>query len=216
MTQLATKAVQKFNNSGIHDSDLTKIGIGAVVAVSTVAVVGATSVVLLLRRISGSVGTEPPTTKQLEEETPTTNCVLFRHLPYLSQKLAWRSLGVKDCTPIHICKLPANTNDTKYDTNNDMMLEFYVKREDLISTSYGGNKVRTLQHQLGVLEARRDRDDVACKQIIAVGSGGSNQVIATVVHARRLGWNNDNKDGCAVNACWFDADEPDLDNTLNM
>ena len=35
---------------------------------------------------------------------------------------------------------------------------FYVKREDLASKDYGGNKVRTLQHQLAVCEARMEHD----------------------------------------------------------
>jgi hypothetical protein len=89
-------------------------------------------------------------------------------------------LGATKPSPIHVCTLPKDK------------LKFYVKREDLISPLYGGNKVRTLQHQLAVLEARRERGDVAAKQIVPLGSGGSNQVVATVVHAKRLGWDNQN------------------------
>jgi hypothetical protein len=36
-----------------------------------------------------------------------------------------------------------------------------------------------------------------------------------VVHARQLGWDNAYNKDCAVNASWFDADEPDFDNTMN-
>jgi 1-aminocyclopropane-1-carboxylate deaminase/D-cysteine desulfhydrase-like pyridoxal-dependent ACC family enzyme len=160
-----------------------------------------TGVVFLARTVSKSVGLAEPTEEQLKEEMPEKNCALFRKFPHLSRKLAWRSLGASKSTPVHVCTLPKN-------------MKFYVKREDLISPLYGGNKVRSLQHQLAVLEARRVRGDAAAKQIMAVGSGGSNQVVATVVHAQTLGWNENSKD-CAINACWLDADEPDLDNTLN-
>ncbi|KAL3912257.1 MAG: hypothetical protein SGARI_001255 [Bacillariaceae sp.] len=175
---------------------------GIVAAASSILVVSAvTGVVLLARSVSKSVGLAEPTKDQLQEEKPEQNCALFRKFPKLAKKLAWRSLGASKKTPVHVCTLPK-------------IPKFYVKREDLISPLYGGNKVRTLQHQLAVLEARRERGDVAAKQIVAVGSGGSNQVIATVVHAQKLGWNEANKD-CAINACWFDSDEPDFDNTLN-
>jgi 1-aminocyclopropane-1-carboxylate deaminase/D-cysteine desulfhydrase-like pyridoxal-dependent ACC family enzyme len=187
--------------------------VGIVVAASSFLMVSAAiaSGIFLLRRISSSVGLAEPLEKQLQEESPETNCALFRHLPQLVKKLAFRSLGAAKSSPIHVCTLPKEN------------LKFFVKREDLISPIYGGNKVRTLQHQLAVLEARRERGDVAAKQIVPLGSGGSNQVVATVVHAKRLGWDNQNIDdddkdsnsNCTVNACWFDSDEPDFDNTLN-
>lgn len=181
---------------------------GIIVAAASILVVSTmTSGVLLLRCISSSVGLAEPLEKQLNEEQPETSCALFRHLPHLAKKLAFRSLGAAKSTPIHVCTLPKDN------------IQFYVKREDLIHPFYGGNKVRTLQHQLAVLEARRERGDVAAKQIVALGSGGSNQVVATVVHAKKLGWDNSGKGAAdaaaAVNACWFDADEPDFDNTLN-
>mmetsp|Transcript_34529 Transcript_34529/g.83342 ORF Transcript_34529/g.83342 Transcript_34529/m.83342 type:complete len:536 (-) Transcript_34529:19-1626(-) len=204
------------------DMDIAKV---VAVAVSATAVVvgttAATTLVMLLRRISKSVGVEPPTEQQMSEESPSENCPLFRHFPSLSQKLAWRSLGATKSTPVHICTLPSPASNSTSSNDDDGTLTFYVKREDLIHPSYGGNKVRTLQHQLGVLEARRDRGDEACRQIVSIGSGGSNQVIATVVHANKLGWDNNEKksnsdDHNSINACWFDSDEPDLDNTLNM
>ena len=204
------------------DMDTAKVV--AVTVSATAVVVGtaaATTLVLLLRRISKSVGVAPPTEQQVSEESPSENCPLFRQFPSLSQKLAWRSLGATKSTPIHVCTLPSPTANSTSNDGDGMLLTFYVKREDLIHPSYGGNKVRTLQHQLGVLEARRDCGDKACRQIVSIGSGGSNQVIATVVHANKLGWNNiekmgDGDDKSSVNACWFDSDEPDLDNTLNM
>lgn len=169
----------------------------------------------LLGKISTAVGTAPPTSKMLQQEDPANRCALFRHFPQLIQKLAWRSLGAADETPIHVCNLPS-----KHDSSAKT-LSFLVKREDLISPLYGGNKVRTLQHQLAVCEARRERGETAFKHLVSLGSGGSNQVVATVVHARSLGWDNKkNEDatgqGNTITPCWFDKDEPDLDNTLNM
>jgi 1-aminocyclopropane-1-carboxylate deaminase/D-cysteine desulfhydrase-like pyridoxal-dependent ACC family enzyme len=101
------------------------------------------------------------------------------------------------------------------DDGDDVVVEILIKREDLISNCYGGNKVRTLQHQLAVCEVRRDAGETSFQQLVSLGSGGSNQVVATVVHARKLGWDNEKGNG-AINVCWFDKDEPDLDNTLNM
>jgi len=66
----------------------------------------------------------------------------------------------------------------------------------------GGNKVRTLQHQLAVIESKQVRN------IHVLGTGGSNQVVATVVHGlNRLP---------PMTPLWIDKDLPDLDNSLNM
>lgn len=190
-------------------------------------------VILLLRRISDSVGLAPPTSSMIAEENPSENCALFRHLPSLSEKIAWRSLGAVCKTPVHTCRVPSlsssHTSPPKKGEENED-LEFYVKREDLISTTvYGGNKVRTLQHQLGVCEARREGGETAFRQLVSCGTGGSNQVVATVAHALSRGWDGGTTDGTTndgegdarppparINVCWFNADAPDLDNTLNM
>jgi hypothetical protein len=201
------------------------------------------SAILLLRRISDSVGLAPPTSAMLKEEDPTANCPLFRHLPNLADAVAWRSLGAIK-TPVHTCRVPLMDQDDVQEgrhTTGTSYAEFLVKREDLISPIYGGNKVRTLQHQLAICESRRDGGETSFRQLVSCGTGGSNQVLATVVHARSLGWDgipvgsttsttstaadadaDETKDEDAVtdapriNVCWFDKDEPDLDNTLNM
>lgn len=177
----------------------------------------------------------------LAEENPSENCALFRHLPSLSEKIAWVSLGAVRKTPVHKCRVPSLSSSSipeKGEKNEDgnpsyrrhHHLEFYVKREDLISpTVYGGNKVRTLQHQLGVCEARREGGETAFQQLVSYGTGGSNQVVATVVHARSRGWDGSTTGGTTndeeghvklppprINVCWFNSDAPDLDNTLNM
>ena len=79
-----------------------------------------------------------------------------------------------------------NTENKNNQHNKKNVVEFCVKREDLISPMYGGNKVRTLQHQLAVCESRRDdvgKDQetttyaAAFPQLVSVGTGGSNQVV---------------------------------------
>jgi 1-aminocyclopropane-1-carboxylate deaminase/D-cysteine desulfhydrase-like pyridoxal-dependent ACC family enzyme len=56
-----------------------------------------------------------------------------------------------------------------------------VKRDDLTSTRYGGNKVRKLEFLLG--QARAEERDV----VLTFGAYGSNHALATAVHARALG-----------------------------
>jgi 1-aminocyclopropane-1-carboxylate deaminase/D-cysteine desulfhydrase-like pyridoxal-dependent ACC family enzyme len=186
------------------------IGLGVTVPVGVVA---------MLRRVSGSVGLAPPTKSMLADENPKSECALFRHLPDLADKLAWRSLGALKTTPIHTCKIPSSSLSGKQTID----LEFLVKREDLLSPLYGGNKVRTLQHQLAICEARRERGETSFRQLVSVGTAGSNQIIATLVHGRGLGWGSEEETDVAgrpapsrVNLCYLDKDEPDLDNTLNM
>jgi D-cysteine desulfhydrase len=58
----------------------------------------------------------------------------------------------------------------------------YVKRDDLSSPLYGGNKVRTLEALFG--QARRDGKD----WVAATGAYGSNHAVATVLHGGRLGF----------------------------
>lgn len=146
----------------------------------------------VLDRIHHSVGIVPPTKKQLEEEDHDKHA-LFRYLPYLRKRIAWRQLGNYP-TPIHRGRIENNRN-----------FEFYVKREDLSSSSYGGNKVRTLQHQLAVCESRNPTGNIC-----VCGSGGSNQIVATVVHGFfRLKLKN-------ILPVYVTADAPELDNTLNM
>ena len=56
-----------------------------------------------------------------------------------------------------------------------------IKRDDLTSPTYGGNKVRKLEFLLGQAQAERR------KAVITFGAYGSNHALATAVHARALG-----------------------------
>ena len=135
--------------------------------------------VVWLRRLVAAVGVAPPTAEQVAQENPTQHCALLRHLPAV--RLAWRSLGVTQPSPLHVCTLPSSHGKHK--------LQFWLKREDLIGSKYPGNKVRTLQHQLAVCQAKRQNGNRAYRHLVVLGTGGSNQVVAATVHARTLGWN---------------------------
>jgi D-cysteine desulfhydrase len=57
-----------------------------------------------------------------------------------------------------------------------------VKREDKSSSTYGGNKVRKLEWVLA------DAGTQNRKTLITVGGSGSNQVLATTIYGRKLGF----------------------------
>ncbi len=96
---------------------------------------------------------------------------LFRRYPRLRQSLAWVSLGEWP-TPVERMRgleeahgLPA----------------LYVKRDDLSSPLYGGNKVRKLEFVLA------DAERKGCAGVMTMGAAGSNHVLATAIHGKRLG-----------------------------
>lgn len=57
----------------------------------------------------------------------------------------------------------------------------WVKRDDLSARAYGGNKVRKLEYVLGGARAS------GARAVITFGAYGSNHVLATAMHATRLG-----------------------------
>lgn len=59
--------------------------------------------------------------------------------------------------------------------------DVWVKRDDLSSPIYGGNKVRTLESLFGQARAK------GAERIYATGAFGSNHATATVLHAPRVG-----------------------------
>ncbi len=60
-------------------------------------------------------------------------------------------------------------------------VELWVKRDDLASSAYGGNKVRKLELLLADAAARgRER-------VVTFGAWGSHHALATAIHGRRLG-----------------------------
>lgn len=57
----------------------------------------------------------------------------------------------------------------------------WLKREDLSSPIYGGNKIRTLETLFA------DAQDRGISRVWTLGAYGSNQAVACILHARRLG-----------------------------
>ena len=100
----------------------------------------------VLNAMQDAAGIAPPTSTQLEHED-FDKSALYRHFPTLKYKIAFRCLGDTFPTPIHRGSISSP------DSGNQ--ITFAVKREDLASSNvYGGNKVRTLQHQLAACEAK--------------------------------------------------------------
>jgi 1-aminocyclopropane-1-carboxylate deaminase/D-cysteine desulfhydrase-like pyridoxal-dependent ACC family enzyme len=61
-------------------------------------------------------------------------------------------------------------------------LGLWVKRDDLVSSVYGGNKVRKLEHHLAAARA------AGKKRILTIGAAGSHQVLATALFGKREGF----------------------------
>lgn len=62
------------------------------------------------------------------------------------------------------------------------MPQLVVKRDDLASDVYGGNKLRKLERLLG------DATRAGAKRIVTLGAVGSHQVLATTLYGRREGF----------------------------
>lgn len=106
---------------------------------------------------------------------PTRNLLsrsaLFTAYPTLSRHIAW----------ISISKLPSPVEELgSFLGLSEGML--WVKRDDLISPLYGGNKVRKLEHLLE--DARKGGH----KSLITFGGLGSNHCQATAIHGRKNGF----------------------------
>lgn len=97
--------------------------------------------------------------------------LLFEAYPQLKDSVPWMPLGD---FPTPVQKLEKLGREVGLN-------RFYVKRDDLSSTHYGGNKVRKLEFLLAA--AQQKKADV----LITMGAVGSNHALATTIHARRLG-----------------------------
>lgn len=101
---------------------------------------------------------------------PIRNRALFRVLAGPSEAIPWVELGE---FPTPVTPFPGGAGIPEN-------LGF-VKRDDLSSPVYGGNKVRTLEALFGDALARQSRT------IFATGAYGSNHAVATALHAPRVG-----------------------------
>jgi D-cysteine desulfhydrase len=97
---------------------------------------------------------------------------LLRRYPGLAGKLPWLPLATLP-TPVEEWPSPGSGS------------QLFVKRDDLTSALYGGNKVRKLEHILA--EARL----ADAQTLLTVGGLGSNQCLATTIHGRELGFETD-------------------------
>ena len=96
---------------------------------------------------------------------------LFKSYPALKEKLPYVSLG-NFPTPIEKLENIGKKIGLNY---------LYIKRDDLSSVIYGGNKVRKLEFILGqALES-------GVKEVLTFGFAGSNHALATAIYANKLG-----------------------------
>ncbi|MBU2514142.1 pyridoxal-phosphate dependent enzyme [bacterium] len=92
--------------------------------------------------------------------------ILFRYFPGLSGKIAW----------IQLADLPTPVQRLHHLDHEDL----WIKRDDLTSRLYGGNKVRKLEFALA--DAKRKNK----KRVITFGGIGTNHGLATAVFCRQL------------------------------
>ena len=97
---------------------------------------------------------------------------LFEVLPQLSGRVPWTLLGVWP-TPVE--------SGARVLAESQLSGELWLKRDDLSSPIYGGNKLRLLEHLLAAARAAGD------KRVYSSGAVGSNFAVATALHAPRVG-----------------------------
>jgi len=94
--------------------------------------------------------------------------ILFEKFPQLREKVGWIPLGSFP-TPVHgLQRLPYSN--------------LWIKRDDLTSPVYGGNKIRKLEFILGEVGRRRK------SHVVTLGGLGTNHGLATAIFCRRRGF----------------------------
>ena len=99
-------------------------------------------------------------------ESPAAEPVLFERFPELAGSMPWVLLGELP-TPVQRLENLGHGN-------------LWIKRDDLSSPVYGGNKVRKLEFILGDAKARGK------KEVVTIGGIGTNHGLATAIYCRRL------------------------------
>ena len=94
---------------------------------------------------------------------------LYKIFPHLEERLGCVVLGNYP-TPVETLR-----------TLRIKASDIWVKREDISSDIYGGNKIRTLEWLFA------QAINAGCDEICSTGSYGSNHALATVLHAPRFG-----------------------------
>ncbi|HSE83013.1 MAG TPA: pyridoxal-phosphate dependent enzyme [Thermodesulfobacteriota bacterium] len=95
---------------------------------------------------------------------------LFRAYPELYGNIPWISIG-KFPSPVERLSKLEKVLGVK---------ELWIKRDDLVHSDYGGNKVRKLEFILADVKSR------GAKTIITAGALGSNHALALTVHSRNF------------------------------
>lgn len=98
-----------------------------------------------------------------------TESALLRRWPQM-ESIPWIGLGEYP-TPVQLLDLPVAGSE-----------RLFIKRDDLTSTRYGGNKVRKLEY---ILAHARSRD---ATRVITAGAAGSHHALATTVFGNQLGF----------------------------
>lgn len=99
---------------------------------------------------------------------------LFRRFPGLRGRIPWMPLADALPTPVE----PLDRLGAAIGLGSGRLL---VKRDDLASTRYGGNKVRKLEHLLADARARGRR------AVVTLGAIGSHHALATAIFGRETG-----------------------------
>lgn len=111
--------------------------------------------------------------------------LLFDNYPELKKRISYLPLG-EFPTPVHQLKNLGFNN-------------LWIKRDDLTSSIYGGNKIRKLEFILGEVKRKKK------KTIVTMGATGTHHGLATAIFARQLG----------IDVTLLMFDQPDSDEVRN-
>jgi len=98
---------------------------------------------------------------------PVEKPILIQRYPGLEEKVPWTALG-NFPTPIQRLTRVGPAN-------------LWIKRDDLSSHIYGGNKIRKLEHILADVQEKKK------KKVVTMGGIGTNHGLATAIFCHRLG-----------------------------
>jgi D-cysteine desulfhydrase len=152
-----------FVSPGLHRRAFLTLGLGTAGALLT----GGGGLAYAISRIN-RVGDFSP--DELGRVRSGGRNALFEAHPVLARSVPWRPIGTFP-TPVEEMPAPTGAGD----------IRLFVKRDDLSSALYGGNKVRKLEHFLAEAELASRRT------LVTLGGVGSNHALATARHAAALG-----------------------------
>uniref|UniRef100_A0A7S4NKV9 Tryptophan synthase beta chain-like PALP domain-containing protein n=1 Tax=Paramoeba aestuarina TaxID=180227 RepID=A0A7S4NKV9_9EUKA len=140
---------------------------------------------------------------------------IFKYVPKLREEVAWIPLTSSYPTPVHTISLPISSLNKvgggKDEGEEEGYVEILLKREDMSSYVYGGNKVRTLEFQLPCAYNGIREEISTGGTLMVVGGPGSNQCVAVSVYSQQL------KDkSVTVKSFYCVPEAPSFDNGLNM